>query len=209
MSPFSGLDPFGYNNEQILCTTHFRLYRALGGDSTELPMRRFAARYVAYLMLRTIGTLTPPTNPPSAAGWASGLMSSDFGNWTTAGEIGGCYWKVIRWSFEKQGLYQPPATPKPNSNPGSPPPIDVYIDDGRAGEYQYGPANQYPYLQRFWDTTEIWNRHAPDGLPEHQTPLVGKKNHAYVAREEPRSELCVGRDGARSPLPSVGGSGMA
>jgi hypothetical protein len=180
LNPFSGLDPGGYNNEQILCTTHFRLYRALGGDSTELPVRNFAARYVAYLMLRTIASLTSATNPPNAAAWASGLMSSDFGDWTKADQIGGCYWKVIRWSFEKQGLYQPVATPKPNNLPGAAPPVDVYIDDGRGGEYQYGPANQYPYLQRFWETSDIWNRHEADGLSEHQTPVVGRKNYAYV-----------------------------
>ena len=37
-------DVGGYSSEQILCTTHFRIYRAIGGDSTEVPMRQFAAR---------------------------------------------------------------------------------------------------------------------------------------------------------------------
>ena len=180
LNPFSALDPGGYNNEQILCTTHFRLYRAIGGDSTELAMREFAGRYVAYLILRTIGGLTQPTNPPNALTYATFLMASDLGDWVKAHQIGGCYWKVIRWSFEKQGLYQSPLTPKPNNLIGDPPPVDVYIDDGRAGEYTYGPANQYPYLQRFWETTDVWNRHHPDGKPEHQTPIVGKPNYAYV-----------------------------
>src|SRR5262249_37691317 len=53
----------GYNSEQILCTTHFRIYRAIGGDSTEVPMRHFAARHLPYLIMRAIGTLTPATNP--------------------------------------------------------------------------------------------------------------------------------------------------
>src|SRR5258706_5108551 len=170
----------GYNAEEILCTTHFRIYRAIGGDATEVPIRDFAARYLAYLILRTVGALTPATNPPNATVYAADLMSAEFGNWTSEGQIGGAYWKVIRWAFEKQGLYQPPETPVPNNNIGSPPPVDVYIDDGRHGEYQYGPSGQFPYLQRFWETTDIWNRHKSDGLPAHQTPVVGRTNYAYL-----------------------------
>jgi len=180
LNPFSALDPGGYNNEQILCTTHFRIYRSIGGDSTELAMREFAGRYVAYLILRTIGGLTQPTNPPNAATYATFLMSAELGDWTTAAQVGGCYWKVIRWAFEKQGLYQPASMAKPNNNIGAPPPVDVYIDNGRHGEYMYGPANQYPYLQKFWETTDVWNRHEPDGHLEHQTPIVGVRNYAYV-----------------------------
>jgi hypothetical protein len=180
LHPFSLVDIGGYNNEQILCTTHFRIYRSIGGDSTELAAREFAGRYVAYLILRTIGSLTQPTNPPNAATYATFLMSAELGDWTAAAQVGGCYWKVIRWAFEKQGLYQPPLTPKPNNNIGAPPAVDVYIDNGRHGEYMYGPANQYPYLQKFWETTDIWNRHHPDGNLEHQTPIVGERNYAYV-----------------------------
>lgn len=47
-------DVGGYSSEQILCTTHFRLYRSIGGDSTEVAMRIFASRYVAYLMLLSL-----------------------------------------------------------------------------------------------------------------------------------------------------------
>jgi len=180
LNPFGPLDLGGYNNEQILCTTHFRLYRAIGGDSTEQAVRKFAGRYAAYLILRTIGGLTQPTNPPNAATYATFLMAAELGDWTTMSQVGGCYWKVIRWAFEKQGLYQPLAMPKPNNNIGSPPPIDVFIDDGRHGEYTYGPANQFPYLQRFWETRDVWNRHHPDGHAEHQTPLIGERNYAYV-----------------------------
>ncbi len=180
LNPFGPLDAGGYNNEQILSSTHFRIYRAIGGDSTELAMRNFAGRYVVYLIMRTIGGLTQPTNPPNALTYATFMMAAELGDWTAADQVGGCYWKVVRWSFEKQGLFQPAATPTPNNNEGAPPPIDVYIDDGRGGEYQYGPANQFPYLQKFWETTDIWNRHEPDGHLEHQTPIVGRRNHAYV-----------------------------
>jgi zinc metalloprotease ZmpB len=169
-----------YSNEQILCTTHFRIYRSIGGDSTEVPMRIFAGNYVAYLMLRTIGALTQATTPANATAYCSGLMNADLGNWTSAQRTGGCYWKVIRWAFEKQGAFQPVAMPKPNNNIGDPPDVDVYIDDGRHGEYQYEPSGAYPYLQRFWETTDIWNRHHPDAQTTHQTPIVGLPNYAYV-----------------------------
>ena len=180
LNPFGALDGGGYNNEQILCTTHFRIYRSIGGDSPEQAVREFAGRYVAYLILRLIGGLTAPTNPPNATVYASDLIAADAGDWTAAGEVGGCYWKVIRWAFEKQGLYQPAATPKPNNNIGPPPPVDVYIDDGRNGEYPYVPSDGYYHVQRFWDNTEVWNRHHPDGGHEHQTPIVGVTNYAYA-----------------------------
>lgn len=180
LNPFTALDPGGYNNEQILCTTHFHIYRSIGGDSTEQAMRRFAGRYVAYLILRTIGGLTAATNPPNATVYAAALTSADLGNWTTESEVGGCYAKVIRWAFEKQGLYQPATTPKPNDDEGAPPPVDVYIDDGRHGEYHYDQSGQFFRLQKFWETTEIWNRHEPDGQAIHQTPIVGRPNFAYV-----------------------------
>src|SRR5262249_12740989 len=99
-------DPLGYQSEQILSTTHFRIYRAIGGDCEQLNMRRFAARFVAYLILRAIGSLTPAHSPDHVAGYAAALMWADAGDWTSEGHAGGAYTKVIRWAFEKQGLYQ-------------------------------------------------------------------------------------------------------
>jgi hypothetical protein len=181
LNPFNPLlDPGGYENEQILSTTHFRIYRSLGGDSAEVAQRRYASRYMAYLMLRAIGSITVATSPAEASGWASALRTVDIGNWTSEGQVGGVYGKVIRWAFERQGMYQPPGTPKPNDKTGAPPPVDVYIDDGRAGEYEFAAGGAYPSLQRFWETTEIWNRHHPDGHSEHQPPLVGERNYAYL-----------------------------
>ena len=76
-------DSGGYNSEQILCTTHFRLYRSIGGDAPEVAMRIFASRYLAYLMLRTIGSLTQPTNPNTPTLYASAMISAELGNWTS------------------------------------------------------------------------------------------------------------------------------
>ena len=171
--PFdSVLDYGGYNNEQILCTTLFRFYLSIGGGSVDIPMRHFASRYAVYLILRAIATLTPATNPGNASGFATALMTADLGDWTSEGQAGGAYGKVIRWAFEKQGLYQPAGTSTPNNNVGAPPPVDVYIDDGRHGEY--------PYQPNWWSTQSIWNRRHADGLTTHEEPIVGVPNFAYV-----------------------------
>jgi len=169
-------DVGGYSTEQILATTHFRIYRSIGGDAAlpnGLGSRRFAARFVCYLIFRAIGSLSPASNPLKVdLGWTAALDAADKGDWTTEGQIGGAYGKVIRWAFEKQGLYQAAGAPKPVSTEGLPPDIDVYIDDGRHGEYQYQPVH--------WENQSIWNRLHPDGGTTHQNPVVGKKNYAYV-----------------------------
>jgi len=79
---------------------------------------------------------------------------------------------VILWAFEKQGLYQLPVAPVPFVQEGAPPAVNAYIDDGRAGQYQF--------QQNFWETADIWNRHAADAGLEHQTPRRCEKNYAYV-----------------------------
>lgn len=151
----------GYNSEQILATTMFRVYRSIGGDSTSLARREFAARCMAYLMLRAVGTLTPTSNPNSPAQFLTALLTADAGNWTSEGIFGGAYGKVFTWSFEKQNL-----------NGGAKPSVDVYIDDGRAGEYDYLPVH--------WATTAIWNRRSPDSGTSHEEPALGHTNYAYV-----------------------------
>ena len=166
-------DDIGYGSEEILETTMFRVYRSIGGDATGfLAQRRFASRMTMYLILRAISTLTPGTNPGNALGFANALMAVDLLNWTTEGVFGGAYNKVIRWSFEKQGLYQPAGAPTPVAKAGDPPAADVYIDDGRGGEYPYQPVH--------WHTTAVWNRNAADGGTVHQNAELGQTNFAYV-----------------------------
>jgi hypothetical protein len=114
-----------------------------------------------YLILRAISTLTPGTNPANAIGLCNAEMAVDLLNWTSEGIFGGAYNKVIRWAYEKQGLFG-----------GKPPAVDVYIDDGRHGEYQYQPVH--------WNTTTIWNRNAADGGTVHQAPILGQTNFVYV-----------------------------
>jgi hypothetical protein len=157
----AGMDLGGYRSEEILSTTMFRVYRSIGGDSTSINRREFAARCVSYLMLRAVSTLTPMSNPGTPALFLAALLTADAGNWTSEGIFGDAYGKVLTWAFEKQNL-----------NGGVPPSVDVYIDDGRAGEYEYLPVH--------WATTTIWNRRSPGAVTSHEEPALGETNYAYV-----------------------------
>ena len=168
-------DVGGYSSEQILATTHFRLYRSLGGDSANPAQKRFASRNTVYLILRAVGQLTPATNPQSPLAWEGQLETADLGIWNSTNppetHAGGAYHKVIRWAFEKQGLFR--ATGAPATVEGVPPAVDVFIDDGRHGEYQFQPNH--------WSCTDIWNRRTSGaGGGVHQEPVVGQTNYAYV-----------------------------
>jgi len=169
----------GYNSEQILSTTLFRIYQSIGGDSADVNMRTFAARFTLYLVLRAVGNLTPSHATQTGVGlnkvtaFANELISANLGDWTTEGQAGGAYGKVIRWAFEKQGLYQ-----------GKPPLVDVYINDGRNGEYQYQPVH--------WANQNVWNRRSADGIATHQEPIVGVVNYAYVKIKNRGTQTATG-----------------
>ncbi|HKP55162.1 MAG TPA: hypothetical protein VJV78_00500, partial [Polyangiales bacterium] len=180
-------DVGGYSSEQILCTTLFRLYRSIGGDSHSVPRKEFAARTAAYLMLRAVGQLTPGTNPSNPDGFEAELETADAGVWTsinpTETHSGGAYWKVIRWAFEKQGLFKAPGAA--DTDEGAPPAVDVYIDDGRHGEYTFQPNH--------WSCLDIWNRRtAGDGGGVHEEPVVGATNYAYVRIKNRGTNAAVG-----------------
>lgn len=142
-------DTNGYPSEEILTTTLFRVYRSLGGDSARQELREFASRYCFYLIVLAIGSLatSPVTPTPLPDNFANGLMTADRLTTNFEGYSGGAMHKVVRWSFEKQGLCQLSSTPRPYIAPGVPPAFDAYIDDGRGGEYQF--------IENFWDTTDI------------------------------------------------------
>lgn len=150
-----------YDSEQVLSTTMFRFYRSIGGDSTSLSRREFSARVSCYLMLRAVSTLSPVSNPNTPQGILAALDAADDGDWTSEGLAGGAYGKVLAWSFEAQNL-----------NSGARPAVDVYIDDGRGGEYPYQPVH--------WANGSVWNRRSADGLAAHQEPELGATNYAYV-----------------------------
>jgi hypothetical protein len=179
-------DDGGYGSEQILATCHFRIYRSIGGDHEDLGRRQFASRVVTYLILRTIGNLTSGTNPSNwdpvsmtnvpgrgAQLWCEEMQDIDLEDWTSEGLSGGAYNKVIRWAFEQQGSYQPAGAPATVTTPGAPPAVDVYIDDGRAGEY--------PFQAVHWQNLSMWNRNDPDGMTEfdHLNAIDDQTNYMY------------------------------
>jgi len=184
-------DPFGYAREQVLSSTLFKFYRAINGDAgtatgtVDLVRRRAAAEYAAYLIAYAICSLGPAVTVPvmDAGAFADALMQADIGTWSLAtpiqravapmGRIGGTAHKVIRWAFEKQGLYVTPGAPLRPDGSGDPPPIDVYIEDGRHGEYPYTPD---------WlaDPSAVWNRHQSDGGTVDQAPVANANNYVYV-----------------------------
>jgi hypothetical protein len=98
------------------------------------------------------------------------LIVADTDDWTSEGLAGGAYNKVIRWSFEKQGLWRPAGAP--TTDPGAPPAVDLYIDDGRGGEYQYQAVH--------WENPSVWNRQIADGLETQDPGNPGVANFAYV-----------------------------
>ncbi len=163
----------GYRGEEILSTTLFRLYRSIGGDSNVLAAQTRAAQSVAYLIFKAIGLLTSTTSYPEI--FASNLEEGDRTTNNFKGIPGGALHKVVRWAFEKQGLFQPNARPGQGNKvmtEGNPPVVDVYIDDGREGEYEYLPEH--------WACQDMWVRNASDGGVTHQRAVVGQTNYMYV-----------------------------
>jgi hypothetical protein len=167
-------DVGGYSSEQILSTTHFRIYRSMGGDDADVNVKTAAAQRIVFLIMKGIASLGPsPITPtPTPDPWVTALMNGDTSTSSFEGVPGGTAHKVIRWGFEQQGLFQPSGAPTPVTTPGAPPDVDVYVDDGRGGQYPYQPV--------FWENTDIWNRLAPDGGTTHQTPIVSVTNYGYV-----------------------------
>ena len=158
------------NREAILTTTLFRFYRALGGDANQVAKRWQASDIATYLVLQAVGHCSPGDNPASAEAFYNKLKLADDDNWTSAGYAGGAYWKVIRWAFEKQGLWRAPGAP--TTDIGDPEAVDLYIDDGRAGEYQYQATH--------WNNKNVWNRTSADGGTTQQPGVAGVESYAYV-----------------------------
>lgn len=176
----------GYWTEQILSSSLFRLYRAIGGDTKLVGTknqpdqfaRASASHYSVYLIMRGIQLLptstTVLTNEPDQL--VSALIDADIGtirwdvNWDVTfppppystksfsfHRIGGCVHKVIRWAFEVQGLYAVPGTI--TNAPGLPPPVDVYILDRRPLS-EASPYGDIVYGPGSYNPVSLdWDRH--------------------------------------------------
>jgi hypothetical protein len=162
----------GYDSEQILSTSLFRAYRSIGGDSEALSKRELSSRLMVLLMLKAVRDIEPESNPNNAEDFVDLMTEADsYTNqpYSVDGVSLGVAHKAIRWAFEKQGAYQEQPT---GNQEGLPPEVDVYIDDGRNGEY--------PFIYYSWHTTDIKNRQQADGVFEHQIPILDTSNYVYV-----------------------------
>jgi hypothetical protein len=152
----------GYKSEQILSTSLFRLYRALGGDTVvasgapDVGARQSTSDVTMYLIMRAIdlmgqASMVPTVTPDQ---FVTALSDADVGTWPLpSGWVGGCAHKVVRWAFEAQGLY---ATSDPLAvidAPGEPPDVDVYIDNGRPDSQGFHRRGGYMPVSLDWNVS--------------------------------------------------------
>ena len=166
-------DTGGYSSTQIMSTSLFRAYRSLGGDAPALADREFAARWLTYLILAAVESETQVTQPAGPEDFAEDVMDADLATITFDGHPGGAFHKVVRWAFERQDAYD-----------GEPPDVDVYIDDGRAGEYQW--------IDDYTAAADVWVRREADGGATHQDPYVGTTAFVYVRVQNRGSKAAAG-----------------
>ena len=186
----------GYRAEQIVATTLFRMYQSIGGDAAEVAKRWHASRVATYLVLNAVGKLAPGANANSPTDLFNKLVLADADDWTSEGLAGGAYKKLIRWAFERQGLFQAPGAPVPTTQVGAPPAVDLYIDDGRAGEYQY--------LANHWSNQSVWNRTIADGMAGSQPGVEGVESFAYVKVKNRGTVAASGTVKVYHSLPGAG-----
>lgn len=170
----------GYLTEQILSSTLFRLYRALGGDSTvadapDLYLRQRASFLTLYLLIRAIYAIgqSPSKAEMLELGMEQvGLLQGGVLEMAPLqqapdctplpdGWKGGLTHKVVRWAFETQGMFveHPEET---HNGMGRPPPVDIYIEDQRplsemvnGSRFTYGPGSYCP-VSLDWGDAALW-----------------------------------------------------
>jgi zinc metalloprotease ZmpB len=110
-----------------------------------------------------------PASSATPAQMAQQLEAADnnLGGWRAL--VNGLHRKVIYDAFQRRNLTGYPAKA-----------VDVYVDDGRNGGYDW--------LENYWETQDIWVRPAPYTAAElataspadHQEPAVGSPAYLYV-----------------------------
>jgi len=155
----------GYESEQILSSSLFRLYRALGGDATvvggtepDRGQRRRASDYPAYLIMKAIQFMPPafinPLETPDE--FVTALVDADISTLPAASgplrdRVGGWAYKVVRWAFEAQGLYAATDPLEVVDEPGKPQDPDVFIDDRRPDSAGHFPRGGYMPVSLHWE----------------------------------------------------------
>jgi hypothetical protein len=175
-------DDTQYGSEQILSSTLFRVYQLAGGDDeSDVAERQWAARYLAAIIIKAIALLSRTARDPG--GYVDALIQTDQTHGTFEGHPGGAFRKILRWSFEQQGLYQSSAAPRPITAPGTPPAVDVFIHNStpmKDGVLQSRRGDYAPFLTDFRGVPEVWNRHAADGGTVDEATAPGVTNYLYV-----------------------------
>lgn len=187
--------PYGYRSEQLLSTTLFRLYRALGGDCMErndqgarVPARderKHAAQYSTYLIMRTLAALGPANVSPclSVHQFVHAMRTVDAFTANTPGPggyIGGSANKVIQWAFEQQGLYGRPvpgaSVMGPEADRQASLQVDLHVEDRRV--QSDGPYTPVDLLGETWQA-------APDSITA-QRIWTGLLLHRVLVRVDNR-----------------------
>lgn len=219
----------GYIEEQMLSSSIFRFYRAIGGDTFDAigqaqGARARAARRCAYLVLRAILLLGPGALVPvrSADAFVSALVDADIGSSDVGGQLdhypGGCLHKVVRWAFERQGLF---ATAQPDADAeglGRPPAVDLWLQDmrlpdGGSGGYDPVPLRWGAARAEPWHASHEALAWADDGRlkvtvhnrGEQAATAVEVRVWSAAAAAGPLSWLLLGRASVRQ----IAGGGHA
>ena len=164
---------------QLWCATMFELYRKLGGDSIYAATKE-AARDLA-LRLHLTANFNVPAIGATAQQMGQQIEAADnnLGGWRYAN---GLHKKVIYDTFRRRHLAGYPDKA-----------VDVYINDGREGNYgsvsQNDLFNERLWLDLWWEVQDVWVKVTPyanaaaqqAGDPgDHVQPPVGSTAYLYV-----------------------------
>jgi hypothetical protein len=196
-----------YFGEQLMSSSLFRLYRSLGGDTrsekgqgdngtSDENTRLEASDYCIYLIMRAIQLLGPnciaPARTPDQ--FVSALIDADMGtgDWRVEGtwpldrreartmnRHGGRVHKVIRWAFEKQGLYAADGTREIAEGPGKAPKVDIFIADRRPKE----PGGYEPVALRT-SRDELWHANRQSVRRDGQDVIIEVGNRGSEAAKK-------------------------
>ncbi len=164
---------------QLWCATMFELYRKLGGDSVYAGTKE-AARDLA-LRLHLMANFNVPAIGATAQQMGQQIEAADshLGGWRYAD---GLHKKVIYDTFRRRHLttYSDKA-------------VDVYINDGREGNYGSVSQNdlftERLWLDTWWEVQDVWVKVVPyadaaaqqaSDPGDHVEPPVGSTAYLYV-----------------------------
>jgi hypothetical protein len=153
---------------EIWASAVFEIYRNLGGDANWPGVRQLAADLTMKLHLAANAMVPASGATPTQAAQQIEAADSNLGGWRSLAD--GLHRKVIYDAFQRRNLagYAPGA-------------VDVYVDDGRDGGYQW--------LHNYWDTQDIWVKtgayasaadQAAGGAADHIEPPVNSTAYLYA-----------------------------